>query len=376
MPRARIDLNNYVETLSVLAVDGTVDESLDPKLSTEELRTLYRAMLLARRFDERVLRLQRQGRVGTYGPTLGQEAASLGPAFVAQKEDWYVPSFRELAGMLYRGWPMEKLLLWWGGNEAGAVVPEGMRDLPFCVPVSSQCQYAAGIAWGCKLRKEPSVVAAFVGDGGTSEGDFHEAMNCAGVFGLPLVMIVQNNHWAISLPRARQTASQTIAQKALAYGFNGVQADGNDILAMIVATREAVERARSGGGPTLIEAVTYRLGVHTTADDPKKYRCDAEVEEWKAKDPLTRFTAHLRKREIIDDKALEMLENEVAEQISAAVEKAETYVPDPEEPFRHSFAELPNHLRDQLREFQAYMATSAEADDAATARQAQMSPGH
>ncbi len=374
MPRARIDLDNYVESLSVLAADGTIDDNFDPQLSDEDLRKLYRAMLLARRFDERMLRLQRQGRVGTYGPTLGQEAASLGPAYVLQKDDWYVPSFRELAGMLYRGWPMDRVLLWWGGNEAGAAVPDGMRDLPFCVPVSTQCQYGAGIAWGCKLRREPSVALAFVGDGGTSEGDFHEAMNCAGVFGLPLVMVVQNNQWAISLPRIKQTASPTIAQKALAYGFNGIQADGNDILAMIVAAREAVERARSGGGPTLIEAVTYRLGVHTTADDPKKYRCEDEVEQWKPRDPLIRFWAYIRNRGIMDEKAAEILENEIAEQISAAVEKAEAYVPDPEEPFRHCFAELPNHLREQYREFQAYMAASAEADGSA-ARQTQMSPG-
>lgn len=368
VPRAKIDLSNYVESLSVLASEGTSDDSLDPHLGADELRILYRAMLLARRFDERMLRLQRQGRVGTYGPTLGQEAASLGPAHVLEKDDWFIPSFRELAGMLYRGWPMERLLFWWGGNEAGASVPEGMRDLPFCVPVSSQCQYAAGIAWGCKLRKEKSVALAFVGDGGTSEGDFHEAMNCAGVFGLPLVMVVQNNQWAISLPRAKQTASPTIAQKAIAYGFNGIQADGNDILAMIVATREAVERARSGGGPTLIEAVTYRLGVHTTADDPKKYRREEEVEQWKPRDPLTRFWAYLCKRGIVDDKAGEMLENEVTEHISAAVEKAESYVPDPEEPFRHCFSELPNHLREQLREFQAYMAASAEMDPAVPAK--------
>jgi TPP-dependent pyruvate/acetoin dehydrogenase alpha subunit len=197
------------------------------------------------------------------------------------------------------------------------------------------------------------------------------------VFGLPLIMIVQNNHWAVSLPRSRQTASPTIAQKALAYGCNGIQADGNDILAMIVATREAADRARAGGGPTLIEAVTYRLGVHTTADDPKKYRTDEEVEQWKPRDPLTRFWNYLRKRAILDEKARELMENEIAEQISASLERAESFVPDPEEPFRHCFAEMPNHLREQLREFQAYMKSlSAEgAEDQSVGRQVS-SPQH
>lgn len=374
MPREAIDLGSRVERLSILGPDGTVDEALDPKLSREDLHSLYRAMLLARRCDERMLRLQRQGRIGTYGPALGQEAASLGPAYAIQKDDWFVPSFRELAAMLYRGWPLDRLLLWWAGNEEGAVTPEGMLDLPFCVPVSTQCQYAAGIAWGCKLRKEQTVTVAFVGDGGTSEGDFHEAMNCAGVFGLPLITVVQNNHWAISLPRARQTASPTIAQKAVAYGFNGIQADGNDILAMIVATREAVDRARSGGGPTLIEAVTYRLGVHTTADDPKKYRSDEEVECWKPKDPLLRFWAYLQQRQILDDKAREAMEQEIDDQISAAVKRAEEFVPNQEEPFRHCFAELPNHLREQLREFQDYM-ESASADGAEDRSGGRMSGG-
>jgi pyruvate dehydrogenase E1 component alpha subunit len=359
VPRERIQLSNYVEKLSILSADGTVDDSLDPNLPAEDLGRLYRTMLLARRFDERLLRLQRQGRIGTFGPALGQEAVSLAAAYVLRRDDWFVPCFREFAGLLYRGWPMEKFILYWAGNEAGTSVPEGLRDLPNCVPVATQCDHAAGIAWGCKLKKDNTVAVVFVGDGGTSQGDFHESLNCAGVFHLPLVTIVQNNHWAISLPTARQTASETIAQKALAYGFNGIQVDGNDILAMIVAAREAVEKARSGGGPTLIEAVTYRLSAHTTADDPKKYRSEEEVELWKPRDPLIRFWTYLQKKQIMDEKARELVENEIGEQISAAVERAEAFVPDPEEPFRHCFAELPNHLREQLKELQAYMAGAA-----------------
>lgn len=355
VPRKKIELKNTVESLSILEADGKVDKKLEPKLSKEEIHTLFRGMLLARRYDERMLRLQRQGRIGTYGPALGQEAASLGPAFAITKDDWFVPSFREPAGMLWRGWPMARLMLWWGGNEIGSTPPEGMNDLPICVPVSSQIQYGAGIAWGCKLNGNKQVALTFVGDGGTSEGDFHEGVNCAATFNLPMVIVVQNNQWAISLPRKKQTASETIAQKALAYGMNGIQADGNDILAMIAATREAVDRARSGGGPTLIEAVTYRLGVHTTADDPKKYRTEAEVEAWRSKDPLDRFWKYVTAKGVMDEKSREEMEEEIAAEISAAVKETESYELDMTEPFRHCYAEMTPALKRQHAEFKEYL---------------------
>ncbi len=358
MPRKKLELENYVETLSILDQDGNVDKSLEPKIPDDDLRKLYRGMLLARRYDERMLMLQRQGRIGTYGPALGQEAASLGPAFVMGKDDWFVPSFREPAATLWRGWPIEKLILWWGGNEAGATPPDGFKDLPICVPVASQIQYAAGAAWGCKLKKNGGIAVGFVGDGGTSEGDFHEGVNCAAIFGAPLVVIIQNNHWAISLPRKKQTASPTLAQKALAYGINGIQADGNDILSMIVATQEAADRARKGGGPTLIEAVTYRLGVHTTADDPKKYRTEEEVARWKPRDPLHRFTLYVRNKKVLSEKQIAEMEEDVQAQITEGIEKAEKYVPDPLEPFDHCFKERPPYLEKQLAEFKAYLATT------------------
>lgn len=359
MPRGKIELENYVESLSILDADCNLDASLEPKLEPQELRKILRGMLLARRYDERMLKLQRQGRIGTYGPALGQEAASLGPAYVLSRNDWLVPSFREPAAMLYRGWPMERLILWWGGNEIGARTPDGVRDTPICVPVASQCLYAAGIAWACKLRHDGTVALCFVGDGGTSEGDFHEAMNVAGAFNLPLVCIIQNNQWAISLPRKKQSASSTLAQKAISYGFNGIQVDGNDILAMVSASGEAVDRARRGGGPTIIEAVTYRLGVHTTADDPKKYRTEDEVEQWKCRDPLSRYYKYLKKRGVLDDKARDVMEEEIAAEITAAVENAERYEPDILEPFQHCFETMPNYLEAQLGEFRAYLDTVA-----------------
>jgi pyruvate dehydrogenase E1 component alpha subunit len=362
LPRASIELTNRVERLSILDQDGRVDAALDPRLSTAEVKRLFHGLLLSRRLDERLLRLQRQGRIGTFGPALGQEAASLGPAFVMEQIDWLVPSFREPAAMLWRGWPIEKIILWWAGHEVGATVPKEVNDLPICVPVSTQCLHAAGIAWGCKLKKDGAVVVCFTGDGGTSEGDFHEALNFAAVHVLPVVFIIQNNHWAISLPRERQSKCATLAQKCIAYGMDGIQADGNDLLAMVVAAREAIDRARSGQGPTLIEAVTYRLGVHTTADDPKKYRTEQEVAPWTPRDPLARFQKYALAREAVDAPAIERMDAEIADQIEAAVQEAERYVPDPAESFRNTFAEMTPALREQLREMEAEIeAARAEA---------------
>lgn len=354
MPRETLPIPQRVDTLSVLSAEGELDTELEPKLSDTHLRKLYKTMLAARRLDERCIQLQRQGRMGTYPPSRGQEAASLGVVADLKTEDWVVPSFREVAAQLWRGWPMSRLLLLFGGHELGAQTPEHINDLPICVPVASQCQYATGVAWGLKLRGEGHVCTAFVGDGGTSEGDFHEAMNFAGVYQVPLVMIVQNNQWAISIPRKRQTASDTIAQKAIAYGFDGIQVDGNDILAMIVAAREAVERARSGGGPTLIEAVTYRLSVHTTADDPKKYRRPEEVTEWEQRDPLLRFGQYLRQRKLLDDKIEQLIEEEIAREIREAVEEYERFEVNPLEFFEHMYAEKTPDLAAQREQFERY----------------------
>ncbi len=356
MPRNIIEPSNKIESLAILDVDGNVDAALDPHIEPAELKRVFRGMLFARRFDERLLKLQRQGRIGTFGPSMGQEAASLGPAVAMKKNDWFVPSFREGAGMLWRGWPVEKIMLWWGGNEYGAMPPEGHNDLPICVPVATQCLHATGIAWGCQYKKDGAVVVCFVGDGGTSEGDFHEALNFSCAHDLPIVFVIQNNHWAISLPREKQSKSRTLAQKCIAYGCDGVQADGNDILAMYVAARDAFEKARKGGGPTLIEAVTYRLAMHTTADDPKKYRSEEEVACWKPRDPLIRFEKYMRANQWLDDATMQQLEEDIAAEIKAGVERAEAYQPDPLDSFRHTFATMPDSLAKQQQEFEEYMA--------------------
>jgi pyruvate dehydrogenase E1 component alpha subunit len=355
VPREKLKIPFRLESLSVLAADGKLDEKLAPDIPAEDLRRLYQVMLSARRLDERCLQLQRQGRMGTYGPSKGQEAASLGVAYALREEDWLVPSFREPAGLLWRGWPMQNLMLWWGGYEAGNFVPARVNDLPLCVPIASQCQYGMGIAWGCKLGGTGNVCATFCGDGGTSEGDFHEAMNFAGVFNLPLVMVIQNNHWAISQPRSRQTASPTIAQKAIAYGIDGIQVDGNDILAVIVATREAVEKARTGGGPTLIEAVTYRLSMHTTADDPKKYREDDEVKKWEKRDPLLRFRKYLIDKDVLNKKVAAAIDEEIGKQLETAVKDYLGAKVDPCEFLSHAYAAKTPALLRQEAELRAYL---------------------
>lgn len=354
MPRKTIEVEPRVEQLSIIDEHGVVDAALDPRLDGDLLVRMFRYMLATRRLDERMINLQRQGRIGTYGPTRGQEAAQIGTAMAIGPDDWTAQAFREMGMMLVRGWGMHMPMFFWGGHEEGNVAPEGVNDLPIAVPVSSQTLHGVGIAWGMKLRGRPNVCLTYLGDGGTSEGDFHEAMNFAGVYSLPVIFIVQNNQFAISCPRRMQTRSRTIAQKALAYGFNGIQVDGNDVLSVYVATREAVEKARSGGGPTLIECVTYRLSVHTTADDPTKYRSEEEVKQWEKRDPLIRFRKYLSEREVLDEASIAGIEEDIRQQIKAAVDHYEAYKGvDPVDAFRYCLAERTPELIAQQREFEA-----------------------
>jgi pyruvate dehydrogenase E1 component alpha subunit len=347
MPRTILEPRFQVEYLSILDSEGHLDTALEPKLSPDELRSLYRFMVLGRRLDERMVRLQRQGRVGTFAPIKGQEASQLGSVCTLRPTDWMVPSFRETAAMVWRGWPIEKLLLFFAGYVEGGQPAQGQRDLPIAIPVATQLPHAVGLAYAAQYRGEDAVVMAYFGDGATSEGDCHEALNFAGVWHVPVVFVCQNNQWAISVPLKKQTHSKTIAQKALAYGLPGIQVDGNDVLAVYAAAREAVDRARAGEGPTLIECVTYRLGVHTTADDPTKYRAEEEVKMWEQKDPLTRFTDYMRQKGLLEDG----LERGVDEEIALAVQRFEaTPTADPMTMFDHVYAELPPHLAAQREE--------------------------
>jgi len=350
MPRRILEPRFSVEYLSILDADGNLDAALEPAIPPERHQELYRAMVLGRRLDERMVRLQRQGRIGTFAPIKGQEASQLGSVFALQRTDWMVPSFRETAAMVWRGWPIEKILLYFAGYVEGGQPAPDQHDLPITVPVATQLPHAVGLAYAAQYRGDDVVVMAFFGDGATSEGDFHEALNFAGVWHVPVVFVCQNNQWAISVPLKKQTHSRTIAQKALAYGLPGIQVDGNDVLAVYAASQEAVGRARAGEGPTLIECVTYRLGMHTTADDPSKYRSEEEVREWERKDPLTRFAEYLKKRTLWP----EGVEAQVDEEIAAAIQRFEAVgPPDPLRMFDHVYAELPPHLVAQREELAA-----------------------
>jgi len=367
MPRKIITLSDKIEYLSILNAKAEVDQKLEPVIADDFLLKLYRTMLLSRKFDERLLSLQRQGRIGTFAPISGQEAAHLGAAAALQPTDWMVPAFRETAAEIWRGRPLENVILYNNGyNEGGAIAKES-HDFPISVPVGSQVLHAVGLGWAAKYRKNDEVAMAFFGDGATSQGDFHEGLNFAAVFQVPAVFVCQNNHWAISIPLSRQTRSKTLAQKAIAYGMPGIQVDGNDILAVYAAAKEAVERARSGGGPTFIECVTYRLLMHTTADDPKRYRTDKEVEQWQKRDPLPRFQKYLTSKGLLPEDRLAEIESEVMQEIQAAVDRAEEKmktIGDPVDMFEHAYAEMPPYLVEQKEEFERELAApDKEADD-------------
>ena len=301
----------------------------------------YRALRRTRFFDERAEVLQRQGKLGVYPPFRGQEAAQVGAMLALEKTDWLVPSYRESAAALVHGLPLEYLILYWRAHPAGWRFPEGLNILPFYIPIATQLPQAVGVAHAGKLQGENWVVAAFIGDGGTSEGDFHEALNFAAVFNAPVVFVVQNNGWAISVPTHKQMRVERIADKAQGYGMPGALVDGNDLVAMWQTAKEAVARARAGEGPTLIEAVTYRIAPHTTSDDPSRYRDEAETKEWVGREPVGRMRKALASLNLWDDAKEEALLGELRGELEAAVKKADQ-APDPKpwEIVEHVFAEM------------------------------------
>jgi pyruvate dehydrogenase E1 component alpha subunit len=314
-------------------------------------RRLYRALVFARTYDRKGTALQRQGRLATYAPFEGQEAAQVGSAAALDPDDWMVPTYRDAAAMWMQGYPLELLFAGRTGDERGGSPPDHVPVLPPSITVGGHMVHAVGLAWSSKLAGERRVAITYFGDGATSEGDFHEAMNFAGVFRVPCVFFCQNNGWAISLPATRQTASDTIAQKAIAYGFPGLQVDGNDLFAVYRATRDALDRARRGEGATLIEAVTYRIGPHTTADDPGRYREEGETAEWRRRDPLERVRIYLSERQAWDEDWQRQIESEAAVEIERAVELAEQLPPlGPGDIFTAMFEDLPPALRDQQLE--------------------------
>ena len=338
-----------VEYTRFLDPQGEATQVLPPfALDPAALLPLYRAMTQARLFDSKAIALQRTGKIGTFASALGQEAIGIGVAAAMRAEDVLVPSYRDHAAQLQRGVTMAESLLYWGGDERGNDFSVPRQDFPICVPIATQVCHAAGCAYAFKLRNEPRVAVCILGDGGTSKGDFYEALNLAAVWQAPLVVVVNNNQWAISVPRSQQSAAPTLAQKAIAAGIEGCQADGNDIIAVHHLAQQALAKARAGGGPTLIEAISYRLGDHTTADDASRYRDPAVVEAQWAFEPIRRLRNYLLRLKAWGPEQEEALVKECSDAVNAAVEAyLATPPPSAADMFDHLYATLPAALAEQ-----------------------------
>lgn len=354
-----------LDLVQVISEQGSINEKEEPAIPVQDLLKLYRTMVLTREFDDRMMKLQRQGRIGFYLQSLGEEAAHIGAAFALEPQDWIYPSYREPGAAFYRGFPLVKYVSQLIGNSNDPIKGRQMpvhfsyREGNFTSvssPVGTQIPQAVGTAWAAKLSNDPIVVLAFFGEGSTSQGDFHVGLNFAGVFKTPCIFFCRNNGYAISVPVERQTASESIAIKAIAYGIQGVRVDGNDVLAVVKATREAADRARRGEGATLIEAVTYRRGAHSSSDDPRMYRTDEEVQKQTLLDPIFRFRKYLEEKKLWDDQKESALQEKLKSEILSAVEEAEKFGPPPvESMFEDVFAELTPELKEQQEYLVEYL---------------------
>ncbi|MDD5340544.1 MAG: pyruvate dehydrogenase (acetyl-transferring) E1 component subunit alpha [Candidatus ainarchaeum sp.] len=340
----------HIDYMQVLDKDGGVDAALEPAIPRETLEKIYYSLVLARAWDRKCLALQRTGRMYTYAPLEGQEAVSVGVCFALRPEDWLFPTYRESFAYHLRGFPLDTVNLGWMGMEEGLKLDRKMRCFPYAVPIGSQLPHAVGGAYAAKMRGEKCAVVVCCGDGGTSEGDFHDALNFAGVLNTPNVFVISNNQYAISTPRKWQTKSETIAQKALAYGLKGLQVDGNDVLAVYKAVKEAADGVREGKPAVLLEMITYRMGPHTTSDDPKKYRDTQEEAYWRDRDPIRRFQAYLKGKGIWSDDFEKKVQESAAKAVEDAVAKAEAFRPDPKDMFRFVFAHMTKNVEDQMKE--------------------------
>lgn len=352
----------------VLQDDGSARTDVE-RVPTAAILRGYREMTRLRLIDAKMILLQRQGRVGFYGACTGQEAVPIATGLVLEAQDWVFPALREQSVMLVRGFPLTQFIAQVFGNsgdvQKGRQMPShhagrSVNQVSWSSVIGPQIPQAVGAAWAMKLRQRagkggaPAVSVGFFGDGATSESDFHDAMNFAGVFKVPALLVCQNNHWSISVPTAKQTAAKTLAIKGRAYGVPSVRVDGNDLLAVYTVLARAAERARTGGGPTFIEALTYRIGAHSTSDDPTRYRSEAEVEAWRKKDPLLRLREHLAHLGLVDEASDARLEAELTEEIAAAVRVVEALPPPPRlSLFDDVYAELPWHLREQRDELES-----------------------
>jgi pyruvate dehydrogenase E1 component alpha subunit len=336
----------------ILDVEGNLVGEM-PDLSAERLLSLYRAMHLGRAFSNKIIALQRQGRATTFGSLMGQEATAVGLAAPLQPQDWLATSYREIASLLVKGVPLSTLVYSFRGFSPA--YPQEAHCLPVQIVIGTQMLHAVGLAMAAKIAGDAAISVGVCGDGATSEGDFNEALNFAGVFQAPVVLVVQNNGWAISVPRSRQSAAPTLAARGIGFGVPSILVDGNDILAVYAVMQRAIERARSGQGPTLVETLTYRIGSHTTADDATRYRDAAEVEAWRVKDPLARFKLFLLQRNILDEEQDRQLIVAVEAEINAAVVEAEAIPPPaPDEFFDYMAADLSPRLQEQRADLLRY----------------------
>ena len=351
MPVTRV-YEGSVDHLQILNERGELDQDLAAgTLTDNDVLALYQQMIICREFDEAAFKLQRSGRMGTFPQNKGQEATSLASARAAERGvDYLVPYYREHPALFHHGLPMHHVLLPWMGDERGNAIPSKLAINPMCVAIGAQTLHAVGIAWAFKLRQEKRAVVVYFGDGATSTGDFHEAMNFASTMKVGCVFMCVNNGWAISVPTAKQTASDTFAQKALAYGMNCIRVDGNDVFAVYKATKEAIDRARNGEGPTLIEALTYRLGDHTTADDARRYRCQEEFDAACTRDPIGRTRVYLETKGMWDDAKQAALEERAKTIVHEAVDAALSIEkPETQDVFKYTFADLPAEIEKQMR---------------------------
>jgi pyruvate dehydrogenase E1 component alpha subunit len=341
----------------VLEPDGSVAEGASvPSIPERTLVGIYRDMRMSRRFDERAISLQRQGRIGTFPSLAGQEAAQVASTHALEADDWVLYQYREHGAVVVRGLEPEYLRYWMGDERGNEWLAE-RNVFPINITIADQLPHAVGMAFASKYDDGNEAFVCHFGDGATSEGDFHEALNFAGVFDTPTVFFCNNNGWAISTPRERQTASETFAEKAEAYGFEGVRVDGMDPVAVYQVTAEALKKAKEPDDelrPTMIEAVQYRFGAHTTADDPSVYREDEEVREWREKDPIPRMEAFLRERGLLDDERVDAIEGEIEERLADVIEAAESMDVDPDAMFESVYEELPPRVRDQRDRFRAF----------------------
>lgn len=341
-----------IQYLQFLDENSQATQAFPDFAQPENLVELYRCMLLGRTLDKKVINLQRTGRMSTYPAAIGQEAISAGIGHALKKDDVFCPCYREQITLLQRGVKMSEILNYWGGDERGNAFENNAEDFPFCVPIATQCLHAAGIAYAIKYRQQPRAVLVACGDGATSKGDFYEAINVAGAWNLPIVFVINNNHWAISVPTEKQTKAQTLAQKAIAAGFTGLQVDGNDVIAVRQATADALEKARQGKGPTLIEALTYRLCDHTTVDDASRYTPAyvdaAEKQKIEKKEPIARLRNYLHQQNLWSEEKELALQKKCSGEVEEAVNiYLETDTQPPEACFDYLYESLPDALQSQ-----------------------------